>query len=321
MKKTASKTNSKAKAPAKSAKAKPSPAAGAKAAGSKSTTAKTAKAAKAAKPVKTAQAGKPVAKKAPAKPASKAPAPKKTAAKPAKPAKAVTAKAVVPKPAPAKKPAAAKAVTQPEAKKTIAPAKASATAATATKPAPMAKTIAADVGKTKLKPAAASPAKTPPKAPLAKPAPLVVVKGNPVSSEYGSRKKLNASELKFFENLLNEKKETLLQEFRYLEDNTMRLNAREGAGDLSGHAYHLADHATETQDREQAFHMASREGKFLYYIEEALDRVRAGTFGICKRCENLIPKARLEAVPTAKMCIQCKQAAEQESAPLPTQAG
>ena len=118
------------------------------------------------------------------------------------------------------------------------------------------------------------------------------------------------ADLKFFENLLNEKKEVLLQELGYLEDNSMRLSSKEGAGDLSSHAYHLADHATETQDREQAFHMASREGKFLYYIEEALDRVRNGTFGICKKCQKLIPKPRLEAVPTAKMCIDCKSAQE-----------
>lgn len=126
------------------------------------------------------------------------------------------------------------------------------------------------------------------------------------ASAAAPKAKMTKPELKFFEGLLNEKKETLIQELGYLEDNTMRLNSKEGAGDLSSHAYHLADHATETQDREQAFHMASREGKYLFYIEEALDRVRNGSFGVCKKCGKLIPKARLEAVPTAKMCIECK---------------
>lgn len=128
------------------------------------------------------------------------------------------------------------------------------------------------------------------------------------------RARMSKPELKLFENLLNEKKETLIQELGYLEDNSMRLSSKEGAGDLSSHAYHLADHATETQDREQAFHMASREGKFLFYIEEALDRVRAGTFGVCKKCNKLIPKPRLEAVPTAKMCIDCKTKQERAAA-------
>ena len=142
-----------------------------------------------------------------------------------------------------------------------------------------------------------------------KPKPKVAVKEAPAAPS-SSKARMLKPELKFFENLLNEKKETLLQELGYLEDNTMRLSSKEGAGDLSSHAYHLADHATETQDREQAFHMASREGKYLFYIEEALDRVRNGTFGVCKKCSKLIPKPRLEAVPTAKMCIDCKTAQE-----------
>jgi RNA polymerase-binding transcription factor DksA len=115
-------------------------------------------------------------------------------------------------------------------------------------------------------------------APAAKPAAAAAA----ASEESAAPKaRMTKPELKFFENLLNEKKETLIQELGYLEDNTMRLSSKEGAGDLSSHAYHLADHATETQDREQAFHMASREGKYLFYIEEALDRVRNGTFGVC----------------------------------------
>jgi DnaK suppressor protein len=162
-------------------------------------------------------------------------------------------------------------------------------------------------------PAKAAKREEAPSPKVAAKAPAPVEKPKQKSGEETVRVRMNKTELKYFENLLNEKKETLLQELGYLEDNTMRLSSKEGAGDLSSHAYHLADHATETQDREQAFHMASREGKYLFYIEEALDRVRNGTFGICKKCGKLIPKARLEAVPTAKMCIECKSAQERAS--------
>ena len=41
--------------------------------------------------------------------------------------------------------------------------------------------------------------------------------------------------------------------------------------------------------------------------EEALQRIRNGTFGICKVCKQLIPKARLMAVPTATKCVNCKE--------------
>lgn len=236
---------------------------------------------------------KPAAKKAVAKkPAAKKPAPKKAA--PKKAAKPVK------KAAPAKKPIAKK----PAAKKTApAPKKSSAgkmqnAVVTTVLPAKLS-------GQTHRVTSSSMPAQAAVKAPKAPQA-----KFAKAAPEASARKKLNKEELKFFETLLNEKKETLIQELDYIEDNSMRLNSKEGAGDLSSHAYHLADHATETQDREQAFHLASREGRFLYYIEEALDRVRAGTFGICKKCGTLIPKARLEAVPTAKMCINCKSRQE-----------
>lgn len=180
-------------------------------------------------------------------------------------------------------------------KKTVGketPSKASAVKEPVTKEKPKTKTAPA--------PAAAAPVR----------AAAVAHDPAPAAPPATSKARMLKPDLKIFENLLNEKKETLLQELGYLEDNSMRLNSKDGAGDLSSHAYHLADQATETQDREQAFHLASREGKYLYYIEEALDRVRNGTFGVCKKCGKLIPKARLEAVPTAKMCIECKSAQE-----------
>ena len=53
--------------------------------------------------------------------------------------------------------------------------------------------------------------------------------------------------------------------------------------------------------------MAAREGKYLVYLEEALKRIKNGTFGVCKICGQLIPKARLMAVPTATKCVNCKE--------------
>jgi len=280
----------------------------AKKASAKKTTGKTVK--KAVKKVAKKVAKKAVTKAA-AKPAKKTA--KKSATKTVKKAAAKTAKKAVRKTVakPAKKVAkVAKA----------APAKAPTRSTAGKAPGASKKGTASKVQKgvvtTVLPPklgnarvaSSARPARTAVKAPKAPQAKLAAA-----PSGTNTRKRLNKEELRFFENLLNEKKETLLQEQSYLEDNALRLNSKEGAGDLSSHAYHLADHATETQDREQAFHLASREGKFLFYIEEALTRVRNGTFGICTKCQTLIPRARLEAVPTAKMCINCKSQQENAS--------
>ena len=43
-------------------------------------------------------------------------------------------------------------------------------------------------------------------------------------------------------------------------------------------------------------------------VVAALDRIEAGTFGTCERCGNQIPEERLEARPTATLCVACKQA-------------
>jgi DnaK suppressor protein len=253
------------------------------------------------------------------KSSKKAKAPVKKA-KPAKRVNAAPKKAAKAKAKPVKKTAAKKPVKKTAAK--AAPKKKAAKTSPAKKPAPKAKTggkpepkksapkVAApkSVAQSKAVVVSSMPAQSAVKAPKRDQSKHL---RTPMAPDTSGRKRLNKDELKFFENLLNSKKETLLQEQSYLEDNALRLNSKDGAGDLSSHAYHLADHATETQDREQAFHLASREGRFLYYIEEALDRVRAGTFGICKKCGTLIPKARLEAVPTAKMCINCKSQQEQ----------
>ncbi len=264
------------------------------------------KSVKAAKPQKKT-AGKPVRKAVTKKTAVKKTAAKKTAKKVVR----KTASKAAAKPA---RPAAKSAAPLKKAAKAAAPSKTARKPAAAPQksgPAKMKKAVVTTVLPPKLGNAriasSTRPARTAVKAPKAPQAKLAAGPANT-----NARKRLNKEELKFFENLLNEKKETLLQEQSYLEDNALRLNSKEGAGDLSSHAYHLADHATETQDREQAFHLASREGKFLFYIEEALTRVRNGTFGICMKCQTLIPRARLEAVPTAKMCINCKS--RQESA-------
>ncbi len=123
--------------------------------------------------------------------------------------------------------------------------------------------------------------------------------------------KMKKKDLDFFENLLNNKKETLLKELGYFEKSTG--GTGDGSGETAGGANHPADHASDAIDTEQAFRLASREGKYLNFIEKALHKIKDQSFGICESCEKLIPRARLEAVPTAKMCIECKTAKENTS--------
>ena len=105
-----------------------------------------------------------------------------------------------------------------------------------------------------------------------------------------------------------------------------RRRAREGAGslrrgirsdaqndgDLSSYSFHMADQGTDAMEREKAFLFASQEGRFLWHIDEALRRLYSTpeTFGKCHDCGNDIAFERLDALPHARYCIQCKQREE-----------
>jgi DnaK suppressor protein len=73
---------------------------------------------------------------------------------------------------------------------------------------------------------------------------------------------------------------------------------------------HLGDAATITFDREMDDTLAENAGQMLAAINEALKRIEEGTFGTCARCGQPIAEARLEAMPYATKCIDCKRLEE-----------
>ena len=73
---------------------------------------------------------------------------------------------------------------------------------------------------------------------------------------------------------------------------------------------HLGDAASITFDREMDQSLGENSGHVLAAIDEALNRIEEGTFGTCARCGNPIAEARLEAMPYATKCIDCKRLEE-----------
>jgi RNA polymerase-binding protein DksA len=70
----------------------------------------------------------------------------------------------------------------------------------------------------------------------------------------------------------------------------------------------MADQGTDAMEREKAFLFASRDEKYIKQIDEALDRIKNGTYGICRVTGKLIGKERLEAVPTTTISVEAKKA-------------
>lgn len=73
---------------------------------------------------------------------------------------------------------------------------------------------------------------------------------------------------------------------------------------------HMADTATETFDRELSDTLQDNAGAVLTAIDGALARIEDGTYGTCIRCGKDIAPERLEALPYAELCIDCKREAE-----------
>jgi DnaK suppressor protein len=73
---------------------------------------------------------------------------------------------------------------------------------------------------------------------------------------------------------------------------------------------HLAEMASVTYDRELDYTLGENSEQLLHLIDEALTRINAGTFGSCQRCGQQIAPERLEAIPYARLCIDCKRKEE-----------
>ncbi|NOY88223.1 MAG: TraR/DksA family transcriptional regulator [FCB group bacterium] len=120
---------------------------------------------------------------------------------------------------------------------------------------------------------------------------------------------MKKSDLKKFKKLLLEKRKVILDEMKDMSTKTSE-TIRESTGDLSSYSYHMADQGTDAMEREMTFMLSSKSGRFLYHIDEALRRIDSGEYGNCMLCGKPIGHARLEAVPHARFCIECKSAEE-----------
>jgi RNA polymerase-binding protein DksA len=75
----------------------------------------------------------------------------------------------------------------------------------------------------------------------------------------------------------------------------------------------LADIASDDIDRKMIEALGSQELKRLKLIDSALTRIKQGKYGLCIKCGKRIPQNRLEAIPYALMCIECKSEEERKN--------
>ncbi len=118
-------------------------------------------------------------------------------------------------------------------------------------------------------------------------------------------KNFSDADLKRFKQLILAKRQETLEELDTLKESSMDITTGEYISESSNYSLHM-EQGTDAMEREKTFLFMSRESKFLNQLDDALMRIEDKTYGQCKVCGLVIPKERLEAVPTATTCAEYK---------------
>lgn len=112
-------------------------------------------------------------------------------------------------------------------------------------------------------------------------------------------------ELKEFETLIIGKLDKAREEFKILKE-TLNRNNDEGTDSTSGGNTKVLEDGAETAEKENMSQLAARQLKYITNLENALVRIKNGTYGICSVTGKLISKERLIAVPHTTQSIEAK---------------
>ncbi|MDH7598109.1 MAG: TraR/DksA C4-type zinc finger protein [Sedimentisphaerales bacterium] len=111
---------------------------------------------------------------------------------------------------------------------------------------------------------------------------------------------LTKEELEYFRSLLMQKRQEILSNVKAMEEETLK---RERT-DLSNMPLHMGDIGSDTFELDNALTLVDSERQLLEEIDEALERIEQGTYGICLGSGRPISKKRLQAIPWTKYSIE-----------------
>ena len=125
------------------------------------------------------------------------------------------------------------------------------------------------------------------------------------SSTSQDKTRYSEEELKEFQVLINRKLEKAREEYKILKE-TLNRNNDEGTDATSGGNTKVLEDGAETAEKENLSQLAARQQKYITNLENALIRIKNGTYGICSVTGKLISKERLIAVPHTTQSIEAK---------------
>lgn len=125
------------------------------------------------------------------------------------------------------------------------------------------------------------------------------------SSTSQDKTRYTEEELQEFQVLINRKLEKAREEYKILKE-TLNRNNDEGTDATSGGNTKVLEDGAETAEKENLSQLAARQQKYITNLENALVRIKNGTYGICSVTGKLISKERLIAVPHTTQSIEAK---------------
>lgn len=115
---------------------------------------------------------------------------------------------------------------------------------------------------------------------------------------------MTKAELEHFRTLLVAKLKEITANVDHIQNEALRTSRQDATGDLSSMPIHMADIGSDNFEQEFSLGLMDTERKIVQEIIMALRRIDEGTFGMCEGTGEPIPKARLEAYPWARYCVQ-----------------
>ena len=125
------------------------------------------------------------------------------------------------------------------------------------------------------------------------------------------KRRLTDAEIQSFRALLLQKRSQIVGDVNEMEDKALKKPMLDASGDLSSMPIHMADLGTDNYEQEFALGLMDGERKLLREIDDALQRIEQGVYGICEQTGKPIPKARLRAQPWARYCVEYARMLEQ----------
>jgi RNA polymerase-binding transcription factor DksA len=141
--------------------------------------------------------------------------------------------------------------------------------------------------------------------PATKSTPAMRLSVNDAEILASAKERYGTKDLDIFRKIIIEQRQEAKEEFDILSQNILDTSG-EFEADNQTYSLHMSEQGSDAIEREKTFLHAQRTSDYLKKLEEALERIDRGTYGICVVCGGLIEKQRLAAVPITQKHVDCK---------------